>query len=90
LPAYDEAMLSYRDNRGELAAHGPQLMHASGQVVVIDGHVVATWRRVVARSVTIDVDPIQALNKRQRGAVNAAVQRYGVFANVPASVVFRR
>jgi hypothetical protein len=90
LPVYDEAMLPYRDNRSEFAGYGPQLMRDNGQVIVIDGRVVATWRRVVSKSITIEVDPIGTLGKRQRSAVEAAVERYGAFLNVPASAVFGR
>jgi Winged helix DNA-binding domain len=91
LPAYDEGMLSYRDNRVALSRYGPRLMRDNGQVVVIDGRVVGSWRRtVVKESVRIEVDPFVKLTRGAMRAIADAAARYGVFLNMPATVVPRR
>jgi DNA glycosylase AlkZ-like len=90
LAAYDEGLLSYRDNRPGLAAHGPQLMRDNGAAVVIDGRVVGTWRRSVTRdAVTIAATPFDSFSRRQIRAVEEAAERYGRFLELSVSVRYR-
>jgi DNA glycosylase AlkZ-like len=88
LAAFDEGLLSYRDNRTELARYGPQLTVANGYAIVIDGRVVGTWRRTVrASTVTIQTTPFDTFTRRQMNAVNEAAERYGRFLGMNVAVV---
>jgi hypothetical protein len=88
LAAYDEGLLSYRDNRTELARFGPQLTLDNGHAIVIDGRVVGTWRRTVKpNGVTIKATPFVTLTKRQMHAIREAVERYGQFVGAKVTLV---
>ncbi|MGH9371814.1 MAG: winged helix DNA-binding domain-containing protein, partial [Vicinamibacterales bacterium] len=90
LPAYDEALLSYRDNREEFAPYGAQSTLDNGHVIVFDGRAVGTWRRTLTRNaVVIEVAPFTTLNRRETRAVAEVAARYGRFMNLDASVVYR-
>jgi hypothetical protein len=57
-------------------------------IVVIDGHVHATWKRTVTKgSVTVRVAPFDKLNAIQRTAINRAAERYGKFLGTSVRVV---
>jgi hypothetical protein len=87
LAAYDEGLLSYRDNRPGLAAYGPQIMRDNGCAVVIDGRVVGTWRRSVTRDrVAIEATPFDTFSRRQARAIDEAAERYGRFLGLPIDV----
>jgi hypothetical protein len=91
LPAYDEALLAYRDNRVDLGARGPQVLRDNGQIVVIDGRSAGTWRRTInAKAVAIEATPFVAFDTRDTAAITAAAKRYGRFMNMPVDVVFGR
>ncbi|MGH9371235.1 MAG: DNA glycosylase AlkZ-like family protein, partial [Vicinamibacterales bacterium] len=88
LPAYDEALLSYRDNRGAYAAHMGQLMRDSGQTIVIDGRAVGTWRRTISDSeLMVQVKPFTRLSRRETQAIAEAADRYGAFLNLDARLI---
>ena len=85
LPAYDEALLSYRDNRVSLAPYGPQLTRDNGQTIVINGRAAGTWKRTIAKgAAVIDAFPFAPLKRREKAALAAAAERYGRFLNGPA------
>jgi hypothetical protein len=90
LAAYDEGLLSYRDNRPALAAHGAQLMRDNGAAVVIDGRVVGTWRRSVTRdAVAIEATAFETFSRRQTRAIEEAAERYGRFLGLTVDVGYR-
>ncbi|MGH8636155.1 MAG: winged helix DNA-binding domain-containing protein [Burkholderiales bacterium] len=91
LPVYDEALLSYRDNREGPAGKMKQMTQDNGQTVVVGGRAVGTWRRTIGRKVvTVDVRPFEPLSARERRAIEPVVARYGAFLGVPAIVAYRR
>jgi winged helix DNA-binding protein len=90
LQAYDEYVIAYSESRDLLDLDGfARVARADGRtfshVVVLDGQVVGRWRRIVERSsIAIDVRLARALRPRERRAVDDAVERYGVFVELPA------
>ena len=91
LPAYDESLLSYRDSREAFIPYMKQATRDNGQIVVVDGQPIGTWRRRQGKdSVVIEAEPFDSLTRGQRDAIAAAVNRLGGFLNVPAIVEYRR
>jgi hypothetical protein len=87
LPAFDELLVGYRDRSPVWSAP-----HASGvvggglstPVVVVDGRVVATWRRTIARrGVTCEAEPFEPLGPSKSAAVDRAFDRYARFVGLP-------
>jgi hypothetical protein len=86
LPIYDEAILTYRDNRAEFAPYAKQLSRDVGHVVVVDGRAVGSWRKTVTRTgVRVEATPFRTFTRRERQAIAEAVERYGRFLGVAAS-----
>jgi hypothetical protein len=89
LPAYDEALLSYRDNRETYAAHMKQLMRDNGQTIVTDGRATGTWRRSIARArIAIEARPLTRWTRREKQAIAEAADRYGTFLGLEATVTY--
>ena len=92
LPNYDEYFIGFRDRSAILeAVRGPMAIDRgqalSAHVVVLDGQVVAGWRRTLtARAATVEVTPVVPLARADRMAIEAAAVRYGAFVERPAIV----
>ena len=92
LPNYDEALIVYRDRAG--ASAGPGTVAPTNTVppayphqLVIDGVVCGGWGRTErATRVDVRVRVTRALNGAERGAVDQAVARYGVFLGKAAAL----
>jgi hypothetical protein len=81
IPVYDESVLPFRDSRAALRAHAEDVMRDNGQIVVIDGRAVATWRRTLTRTtVVLRVTPLARTVSDARRAIAHAAARYGRFA----------
>jgi hypothetical protein len=84
LPAFDEYLVAYRD-RGDVldSKHRKRVTVGAGLLsptVVIDGRVVGTWRRTLARSsVAIALAPFGKLTRVERRAIAVAAARYASF-----------
>lgn len=82
LPGFDEYLLGYTDRSAPLAGRpletvvpGRNGMFLS--TVVLDGEVVATWRRTVrTRDVAIEVDELRPLSATARAGIRRAARRY--------------
>jgi hypothetical protein len=91
IPVYDEVFLSYRELRERSTPHMAQVIRDNGQMIVIDGRSVGTWRRTIKRNrAIVHASPFVELTGREANAIEEAADRYGRFLNVPASVEFRR
>lgn len=88
LPAYDEYTIAYKDHTAILDADYRELIAvAFGIVIVIDGLIVGSWKRVVERArVLLRLDPFRALGDAERQAVARAVQRYAAFLEKPITL----
>jgi hypothetical protein len=92
LPGFDEYLLGYRDRAAALGLdHAPIIcpggngMFAS--TIVREGRVVGTWKRTVKkRSVSVHLTPFAPLNAAEKERASEAVQRYGEFLRLSASV----
>lgn len=90
LPEYDECLLTYKD------LTFPDLPWAKGQAawrdsyyrpIIIDDQRAGTWRRTIATGrVLIETNLFAELNTAQAQALQAAVERYGRFMNLPVSL----
>lgn len=88
LPPFDEYTVAYKDRS---AVHDPAhggLMSSNGifyPIIVLDGRVAGTWKRVFKKSsVMITLSPFAPLKKKELQAVAVAAERYGAFLGMPA------
>jgi hypothetical protein len=92
LPAFDEYLVAYRDREAVLDPEHARRLNAGGGVldpcVVVGGHIIGTWRRVLGRStVAVELDLFEKSTQRQEQALAIAVGRYGAFLGLEASIV---
>jgi hypothetical protein len=96
LPNFDEYTVAYAD-RDPIREPGDVPHFDSrggdsflGNVVVIDGRVVGTWRRVAQKStVHVTATLFRPATDDESAAIAAAAQRYGWFLGLTADVEFR-
>jgi hypothetical protein len=89
IPVYDESLLSYRDSRGVYAAYGPQVTRDNGQMIIVDGAWVGTWKRTIKKSeVVVNAHPFEKPTRARKDAIAAAADRYGRFLGLDAAVAF--
>jgi len=83
LPNYDEYTIGYRDHRAVFdLSHRFDLV--CGHILVFDGRVGGTWRRVLKKSeVVIETNTFAPLSKTESRAVAEAADRYGAFLELP-------
>lgn len=91
LPAFDEYLVAYRNRDDVLDPKHVARLNAGGGMlnptVVVDGRVIGTWRRTLARAmVTMDLHLFKAPTPNERRAIGAAAKRYGAFLGLEASV----
>lgn len=85
LPAFDDALLGYRDRTAMLAPEHADRVNAGGgmphPVLLLDGAAAGIWRRDSAgrAGVRVTVSPFGPLTTAGRRAVDAAAERYGRF-----------
>lgn len=85
LPGFDEFVLGYRDRTAQLDADHERLVVPGGNGVfantlVLDGHVVGTWRRrELARTVDVLASPFARITARDRRRLAAAVDEYATY-----------
>ena len=89
LPGFDEYLLGYQDRSAALETQHAKLVVPGGNglflsTIVVDGEVVGTWRRTIARgSVTVDARPFVGLSARARSRLAVAVADYTRFIGLP-------
>jgi hypothetical protein len=82
---YDEYVMSYRESKDVLHVPGGASTVRSGEpiythAILLDGHVVGHWKRVLSKSiVTIQTQLHRPLIRGEVTALQAAVDRYGQF-----------
>jgi hypothetical protein len=96
LPNFDEYTVGYGDRDPiREPGDGPHFDSRGGDsilnnVMLIDGRVVGTWRRVAQKStVRLTANLFRALTDDESAAIAAAAQRYGRFLGLTADVAFR-
>jgi hypothetical protein len=88
LSIYDEYISGYKDRSAMVdEAHAARLWalgNALRFIVVVDGQVPGTWRRMLSRdAVVVETDIFRRLTEAEERAVGLAAQRYGVFLGLP-------
>jgi hypothetical protein len=88
LQGFDEYLVGYRGGRKGLDSSGVVQAGArrvlSPHAVILDGQLVGTWRReLTPAAMTIEVQPLRALDRTERAAVGSAAARYGEFVALP-------
>jgi hypothetical protein len=85
LPAYDEYTIAYKDHSALLdPRYADKVIAAFGIVIVIDGHIVGAWKRVLTKdSVVLTLNLFRELTEAESQALDLAVQRYGTFLQRP-------
>jgi hypothetical protein len=89
---YDECILSYGESRdvllGPLAASAiPRLEIGFTHAVLLDGRLIGHWRPTLERkSILIETYFYQPVSRGQAKALDAALERYGRFMGLPATL----
>jgi hypothetical protein len=92
LPPFDEFLVAYRDRSAALDPQYNTLIVPGGNgifnpIIVIDGQVVGTWKRVFKKdSVVMTFSPFTTFSAAQSSAIAAAAERYGRFVGKSAIV----
>ena len=83
LPAFDEFFVGYADRSAPIdPAHAKRLtaFEVLGPVIVLDGRLVATWKRRITRAkVAVSTAPLAPLGRPGAAAVDRALERYTRF-----------
>ena len=89
LPAYDEYLLSYKNQGDAMKGVSPEELQEvgayAGQTILLDAKVVGIWKRSYTKE-TVDIMPryFVKVTAAQRRAVAGAIESYGEFAERPA------
>lgn len=90
LPAFDEFFVGYADRRAAIdPAHARRLgpFEVLGPVILLDGRLVATWKRRLTRAkVVCTAAPVAPLGKTGLEEVRRALERYARFLGLDAEV----
>ena len=92
LPAFDEYMVGYTDRTVIIdLQHSKMLDGFAGALLnnslVIDGRIVGMWKRTLKKdAVAIELKLLASLDKAQTRALDAAIDRYGRFLDLPVLV----
>jgi hypothetical protein len=88
LPPFDEYTVAYKDRKAVLNPQFAKHLNTGygifAPIIVIDGQVVGSWKRVVKKGkVAITVSPFTKFKKAESRAIAVAAKRYGDFLNAP-------
>jgi hypothetical protein len=91
LPAYDEYMVAYKDRGAALRPEFARLANSGygifNPTIVIDGQIVGTWKRAVAKDgLVITATPFAKLSEGETKAFVAAADCYGKFLGLPVLI----
>lgn len=92
LPQYDEYTVAYRDRSAALHPAFPaDPFLILAPVLVVDGLVVGSWKRTLAKdAVTLAITHYAPLDAAQREGLVSAAERYGRYLGLPARVELRQ
>lgn len=82
LPAFDEYTVAYQNRDAILdPAHTQHTSHGLAPTIIVDGHIVGTWKRTIKKdSTTITTTLLTPLTESQNQALATALERYNKFA----------
>jgi hypothetical protein len=93
LPNFDEYMVGYTDRSALIESQHAEKLEALGiyllnPAIVINGKIVGTWKRTFRKNaVVIRLNLLASLNKTETRALDAAIERYAGFLDMPATVM---
>lgn len=96
LPVYDEYTVAYKDRDLLLDEKAITSLKKINNLVftntvVIDGSVVAVWRRTIKKEKTIiEINPLIKLGSSQKEDIEAAAKKYGTFLGLKPEVVYTK
>jgi hypothetical protein len=86
LPNYDEYFIGYRDS-SEVFDRSNIDSLVFGHIVVIDGRIAGTWKRILSKSrAVIESNFFTPLTRAEKQALKAAARRYGAFLGLTAEL----
>lgn len=93
LSIYDEYISSYKDRSAmadekvgeKLKSMDNNLTH----IILLDGQIIGTWKRVQAKSVIVKPDFFRPLKKVEKQAFLQAAEEYGHFLNMPVELEYK-
>lgn len=93
LSIYDEYTIGYKDRRaigeGEYGERLRLMGNALQNVIILDGRIAGTWRRVSSKSsLAIDLNPFWPLSDAEREAIHLTAARCGEFFGVPINLAW--
>lgn len=94
LPGFDEFVLGYKDRSASMTPEVFQTIVPGGNgmflpTLVINGKVVATWKKIErVRGIVIIVTPLAVIPDQFHAAIDEQVERYGVYRDIAASWQF--
>ncbi|MBA2581194.1 MAG: winged helix DNA-binding domain-containing protein [Thermoleophilaceae bacterium] len=87
IPMYDETVMGYKELKVVLA-QAPPRPGLLRRPIVIDGRTVGSWKRTVTRrAVAIEASLFTPLDGSEAQALEAAVERFGCFMELPATLL---
>jgi hypothetical protein len=91
LPNYDECLASYRDRSASVSGSEAEQIYSDRasfpHLVVINGRLAGMWKRTqTAKRVSVEFQLFRTLSDMEHQALGHAVERYGQFLEIPASV----
>jgi hypothetical protein len=92
LQGYDEYVMSYSESRDVLITPGPSSSRPLDRTtfyhaVLLDGRLIGHWRHAFEKSrVIIETQLDRPFTANEKQALNAAVERYGEFLEMPAAL----
>ncbi len=95
LPYFDEYTVSYKDRSAllDIATTNKFAVSSSdllSPVVVIDGQVVGTWKRILTKdTVSVVISPFTPLNTAETKTIAVAAERYGEFLGLSVNITYQ-
>ncbi|MEZ4671199.1 MAG: winged helix DNA-binding domain-containing protein [Anaerolineae bacterium] len=93
LPGFDEYLLGYKDRSAVLdPLHATKVCPGGNGIffptIVIDGHMVGTWKRTVAKGkMAITTAPFESLSRSEKDTFVKAAGNYAAFMQIPLANV---
>jgi hypothetical protein len=91
LSVYDEYISSYKDrsamDENNLATLFGEMGNALQYIIVLDGQLVGTWKRVIRKdAIHIETNLLKKLSDAENQAIALAAQQYGAFHELPVVI----
>lgn len=93
LSIFDEYISSYKDRSAMVNEKDGEKLKSMGNgltyVIVLDGQIIGTWKRIQGKSVVIKPNFFRSLKKDEKQAFVHAAEEYGRFLNLPVEIEYK-